>query len=62
MSEHLSCSITPGMLSCVEQIREETGRAESTDILRDRELRRINRIHAIHGSLATDGNRQGGRI
>ena len=57
MGERPPYSITPDMLSCVEQIREAIGRAEAAGILRDPEMRLINRIRAISGSLAVQGNR-----
>ena len=56
MSEHPPYSITPDMLSCVEQIGEAIGRAEEAAVSTDLRLRRINRIRTIHGSLAIEGN------
>ena len=49
-------SITPGILSRVEQIGEAIGHAEAADVARDLRLRRINRIRTIQGSLAIEGN------
>ena len=49
-------TITPDILSRVEEIGEMIGRAESAGISQDLHLRRINRIRTIHGSLAIEGN------
>ena len=57
MGERPPYSIIPDMLSCVEQIREAIGPAEAAGILRAPEIRPINRIRAISGSLAVQGNR-----
>ena len=57
MTEHPPYSITSDVLARIEQIGEAIGRAEAADIPRDRGLRRINRIRAIRGSLAIEGNR-----
>ena len=57
MSEHPPHSITPDMLSRVEQIGEAIGRAEAAAVSTDLRLRRINRIRTIRGSLAIEGNR-----
>ena len=56
MRERPPYSITPDMLSRVEQIGEAIGRAEATGVSRDLRLRRINRIRSIQGSLAIEGN------
>ena len=57
MSEHPPHSITPDMLSRVEQIGEAIGRAEAAAVSTDLRLRRINRVRTIRGSLAIEGNR-----
>ena len=49
-------TITPDILSRVEEIGEMIGRAEAAGISQDLQLRRINRIRTIHGSLAIEGN------
>ena len=49
-------TITPDILTRVEQIGEAIGRAEAAGITRDLRLRQINRIRTIHGSLAIEGN------
>ena len=49
-------SITPDVLSRVEEIGEAIGRAEAAGVARDLRLRRINRIRTIQGSLAIEGN------
>ena len=49
-------TITPDMLSRVEQIGEALGRAEAAGVAQDLRLRRINRIRTIQGSLAIEGN------
>ena len=49
-------TITPDMLSRVEQIGEAIGRAEAAGVAQDLRLRRINRIRTIQGSLAIEGN------
>jgi len=56
MSRTPPYSITPHILDCVERIGEEIGRAEASGVSQDLHLRRINRIRAIHGSLAIAGN------
>ena len=48
--------ITPNILSRVEQVGEAIGRAEAAGISQDLDLRRSNRIRAIRGSLAIEGN------
>ncbi len=49
-------SITPDMLSRIEEIGEAIGRAEAAGVSRDLRLRRLNRIRTIRGSLAIEGN------
>ena len=56
MAEKPPYTITPDILSRVEQIGEMIGRAETVGVSQDRRLRRINRIRTIHGSLAIEGN------
>ena len=48
--------ITPGIVSLIERIGEGIGRAEVAGVAQDLRLRRINRIRAIQGSLAIEGN------
>ena len=59
MSEEPPYSITPGILTRVEQVGEAIGRVEAAGISQDLRLRRINRIRTIHGSLAIEGNTLG---
>ena len=47
---------TPNILSRVEQVGEAIGRAEAAGISQDLHTRRSNRIRAIRGSLAIEGN------
>ena len=47
-------TITPNILSRVEQVGEAIGRAETAG--KDLRMRRSNRIRAIRGSLAIEGN------
>ena len=56
MSEALPYTITPHILTRIEQIGETLGRAEVADDSQDLRLRRINRVRAIQGSLAIEGN------
>jgi Fic family protein len=49
-------TITPAILSRIEEIGEAIGRARATGAVRDLRLRRINRIRSIRGSLAIEGN------
>ncbi len=49
-------TITPRILSQVEQIGERIGEAETSGITRNLRLCRINRIRTIQGSLAIEGN------
>ena len=49
-------TITPRILDLVAQIGEAIGRLDATAIQSDLRLRRINRIRAIQGSLAIEGN------
>ncbi len=49
-------TITPRILSLVEQIGERIGEAEASGIARNLRLHRINRIRTIQGSLAIEGN------
>ena len=51
------CTITPEILNWVAAISEAIGRLTVlTDRARSLQLRRINRIRTIHGSLAIEGN------
>ena len=56
MSANPPYSITPGIITLIEQIGEAIGRAEAIDASQDLRLRRINRIRTIHGTLAIEGN------
>lgn len=56
MKEGPPYSITPEIVSRVERIGEAIGRAEASREAQELRLRRINRIRAIHGSLAIEGN------
>lgn len=56
MSKQPAYSITPKILTLVEQIGEAIGRVEASGVLQDLRLRRINRIRTIHGTLAIEGN------
>lgn len=49
-------SITPAILTLVEQIGEALGRFSVVANTQDLRLRRINRIRTLHGSLAIEGN------
>ena len=49
-------TITPQIVSRIEQIGEAIGKAEALGISQDLRLRRINRIRTIRGSLAIEGN------
>lgn len=49
-------TITPAILTRIEEIGEAIGRAEAMGAVRDLRLRRINRIRTIRGSLAIEGN------
>ena len=48
--------ITPEIVSLIERIGEAIGRAEVSEDPPGPRLRRINRIGAIRGSLAIEGN------
>ncbi|MCY4244014.1 MAG: Fic family protein [Gammaproteobacteria bacterium] len=56
MSAQPAYSITPKILTLIEQIGEAIGRVEASGALQDLRLRRINRIRTIHGTLAIEGN------
>ena len=56
MSQEPPYSITPEILTRVEQVGEAIGRVEAAGISQDLRLRRINRIRTIRGSLAIEGN------
>ena len=56
MSKVPPYTITPHILTRIEQIGEAIGRAEAAGVSQDLRLRRINRIRTIHGSLAIEGN------
>ena len=49
-------SITPEIITLIEQIGEALGRLSVTADIDDLRLRRIHRIQTIHGSLAIEGN------
>lgn len=49
-------TITPQIVSRIEQIGEAIGKAETLRVSQDLRLRRINRIRTIRGSLAIEGN------
>ncbi len=49
-------AIIPAILDLVAQIGEAIGRAEAVAQPMSLRLRRINRIRAIQGSLAIEGN------
>ena len=57
MTENPPYTITSNILDLVERIGEAIGRAEESAASTDLRLRRINRIRAIRGSLAIEGNR-----
>ena len=57
MAENPPYTITSNILDLVERIGEAIGRAEESAASTDLRLRRINRIRAIRGSLAIEGNR-----
>ena len=59
MSEEPPYTITPAILTRVEQVGEAIGRVEAAGVAQDLRLRRINRIRTIHGSLAIEGNTLG---
>ena len=56
MSKAPPYTITPHILTRIEQIGEAIGRAEAAGVSQDSRLRRINRIRTIHGTLAMAGN------
>ena len=56
MSKAPPYTITPHILTRIEQIGEAIGRAEASGVSQDLRLRRINRICTIHGTLAMAGN------
>lgn len=56
MSTQPAYTITPKILTLIEQIGEAIGRVEASGALQDLRLRRINRIRTIHGTLAMSGN------
>jgi len=56
MSSNPPYTITPHILDRIEQIGEAVEHLEAAGISRDLHLQRINRIRAIHGSLAIAGN------
>ncbi len=49
-------TITPEIVSQIEQIGEAIGKADSLGVSQDLRLRRVNRIRTIRGSLAIEGN------
>lgn len=56
MIEKPPYTITPRILTLIGQIGEAIDRAEAARVSQDLRLRRINRIRAIHGTLAIGGN------
>ncbi|MDD9807048.1 MAG: Fic family protein [Gammaproteobacteria bacterium] len=56
MIEKPPYTITPEILTLIEQIGEAIGQAEAARVSQDLRLRRINRIRTIRGSLAIEGN------
>ena len=56
MADSPPYTITPRILTRIEEIGEAIGQAEATGAVRDLRLRRINRIRTIRGSLAIEGN------
>ena len=56
MTENPPYTITSNILALAERIGEAIGRAEAAGSSQDRRLRRTNRIRAIRGSLAIEGN------
>ena len=56
MTEKPPYTITPEIVSRIEQIGEAIGRDEVSGASQDLRLRRINRIRTIRGSLAIEGN------
>lgn len=56
MIEKSPFTITADILSLVERIGEVIGRAEAAGVSHDARVRRINRIRAIRGTLAIEGN------
>ena len=56
MKETPPYTITPEIVSRIEQIGEAIGRSETLGRSQDLRLRRINRIRTIRGSLAIEGN------
>ena len=57
MTENPLHAINSNILDLVERIGAAIGGAEEAAVSTDLCLRRINRIRAIHGSLAIEGNR-----
>lgn len=49
-------TITPKILTLIEQIGEAIGRLEASGVLQDERRRRRNRVKQIHGTLALAGN------
>jgi len=56
MIEKPPYTITPDILTLIEQIGKAIGQAEAARVSQDLRLRRINRIRTIRGSLAIGGN------
>ena len=56
MIEKPPYTITPEILTLIEQIGKAIGQAEAARVSQDLRLRRINRIRAIRGTLAIGGN------
>lgn len=56
MNAQPAYSITPKILTLIEQIGEAIGRVEASGVLRDLRQQRINRVRQIHATLAMAGN------
>ncbi len=56
MSYQPPYTITPAIITLIEQIGEALGKLSLLDKSQDLRLRRIHRIQTIHGSLAIEGN------
>ena len=56
MSEKPPYAITPEMVACIERIGEAIGWAEAAGLARDVRAQRFNRVRAVRGSLAIEGN------
>lgn len=56
MSEKPPYAVTPEMVACIERIGEAIGWAEAAGLARDARAQRFNRVRAVRGSLAIEGN------